>query len=185
MGPRLTNHVSTWEKIRWSLLSSQFIYSCLKQQRSGYLDTKEQPNNMLEVLCQPTADGSKSEGRGHTAEIRNNTSCQKWLTIFKAAKQGFTIDGIQLPGPQYQFLDWVTKRLKKEWIPFLCALGPLKVLQSPHWTQKPLSIPVGILGDISKEIPEKDQSLLGQIQLQFYLNISWEIVFHEGSPPAA
>ena len=46
------------------LLSNQFIYSCLKPQRPGYQDMEEQPNDMLEVLCQPTADNQRAKGVG-------------------------------------------------------------------------------------------------------------------------
>ena len=149
-----------------SLLSKQFIYSCWKQQRSGYQNTKEQPNNMMEVLCRPTADWSKSEGRGHTVEICDNTSCQKWLIIFKAAKQGFTIDGIQLPGPQYQFLDWVTKSAEEGKNPFLCAFGLWRFYRA-HIEHRSLSQYQLEFLAISKEIPEKDQSLWGQIAVVF------------------
>ena len=121
----------------------------------------------MEVLCRPTADGSKSEGRGHTVELCDNTSCQKWLIIFKAAKQGFTIDGIQLPGPQYQFLDWVTKSAEEGMNPFLSAFGLWRFYRA-HIEHRSLSqYQLEFLANISKEIPEKDQSLLGQIAVVF------------------
>ena len=102
-----------------------------------------------------------------TVEIRNNTSCQKWLIIFKAAKQGFTIDGIQLPGPQYQFLDWVTRCAEEGMNPFLCALGLCRFYRT-HIEHRSLGqYQLEFLADISKEIPEKNQSLLGQIAVVF------------------
>lgn len=116
------------------LLSNQFISSCLgNQQRPGYLDTIELPSDMFEDLCQPTADRSKTGGRGHEAQ----TAAAKngWL-YSQLPKRGFTIDGIKLP--LHTTNSWIElqKGLKKEWILFGAHLNLWRFLHSPLWTQK-------------------------------------------------